>query len=302
MARLNDIKAYFRKLQGDICQALEEADGSAAFHSDLWQRPEGGGGDTRLIREGAVYEKGGVNFSHVHGRLPEVLKSETRSAEWFHATGVSIVIHPRNPFVPVIHMNVRYFEMSAEQDGEPADRWFGGGIDLTPAYVFEEDARFFHQSMKNACDRHDAGYHAAFKQWCDEYFYIKHRGEMRGIGGIFFDHLRPDTEDRADALFAFVREVGNSFAPVYTEITRRRKDLPWNASHKHWQKIRRGRYAEFNLVYDRGTSFGLKTNGRVESILMSLPPEASWVYDHRPEPGSEEARSLACFQPRDWLA
>ncbi|MCB0502896.1 MAG: oxygen-dependent coproporphyrinogen oxidase [Bacteroidetes bacterium] len=301
MTELENIKAYFIQLQNNICKALEEVDGKAKFVSDEWVRAEGGGGDTRVIQNGAVFEKGGVNFSHVHGKLPAVIKSETRNANFFHATGVSIVIHPINPFVPIIHMNVRYFQMSDTENGPVSDAWFGGGIDLTPAYVNATDAVFFHQQMKNACDPFDKEYHPKFKQWCDEYFYIQHRKEMRGIGGIFFDHLRADENKSAAELFRFVQSVGNSFASTYSEIVNRNKSREYTSEHKQWQLIRRGRYAEFNLVYDRGTSFGLKTNGRIESILMSLPPEANWVYGHHPEKGSEEERSLACFQPRDWL-
>lgn len=301
MAKLDDIISYFKSLQNSICAALEALDGKATFKSDIWQRLEGGGGDTRVIENGSVFEKGGVNFSHVHGKLPEVIKNETRNAAYFHATGVSIVIHPQNPFVPIIHMNVRYFEMSDAPDGEIKDAWFGGGIDLTPAYVFEEDAKFFHQSMKNACDAHDASYHPKFKKWCDEYFYIQHRKEMRGIGGIFFDHLRADEHKTKNELFAFVQSVGNAFAPTYVELAKRNFEKPFTDDNKKWQYIRRGRYVEFNLVYDRGTSFGLKTNGRIESILMSLPPEANWVYNHQVEEDSAEAYALSCFQPQDWV-
>ncbi|MEZ5007641.1 MAG: oxygen-dependent coproporphyrinogen oxidase [Chitinophagales bacterium] len=301
MTELSDIKAYFIGLQNSICKALEEVDGKAKFLSDEWRRADGGGGDTRVIQDGAVFEKGGVNFSHVHGKLPEVIKSETRNANYFHATGVSIVIHPHNPFVPIIHMNVRYFEMSEEENGPISDAWFGGGIDLTPAYVIEEDGVFFHQAMKEACDMHDTAYHPKFKKWCDDYFYIQHRKEMRGIGGIFFDHLRPnDNKTKAD-LFAFVQSVGNSFAPTYCEIVNRNKAKTYSDSNKEWQFIRRGRYAEFNLVYDRGTSFGLKTNGRIESILMSLPPQANWLYNHQPAKDSDEAKALALFQPKEWV-
>jgi coproporphyrinogen III oxidase len=301
MATLEAIKTYFIELQQSICNALEMEDGKGEFISDIWIRPEGGGGDTRVMLNGDVIEKGGVNFSHVHGQLPEVLKSETRSAKFFHATGVSIVIHPKNPFVPIIHMNVRYFEMSDTENGIPTDSWFGGGIDLTPAYVQPEDAVFFHQAMKNACDPYDLSYHPHFKKWCDEYFYIQHRKEMRGIGGIFFDHLRPEDDDHKMYLFAFVQEVGNAFAPTYCEIMQRNKTKEFTEAHKQWQLIRRGRYAEFNLVYDRGTSFGLKTNGRTESILMSMPPEANWLYNHQPEPESDEAFALSYYQPKEWL-
>ena len=301
MTELSNIKAYFIELQDSICKALEAVDGKAKFKSDHWKRAEGGGGDTRVIQHGEVFEKGGVNFSHVHGKLPEAIKSETRNANYFHATGVSIVIHPSNPFVPIIHMNVRYFEMSDSIDGPISDYWFGGGIDLTPAYVIEKDAVFFHQSMKDACNNHDDSYHARFKKWCDEYFYIPHRKEMRGIGGIFFDHLRPDENQSKEALFSFVQSVGNSFAPTYSEIANRNKHSSYTKENKEWQLIRRGRYAEFNLVYDRGTSFGLKTNGRVESILMSLPPKANWLYNHQPKANSTEGRSLKLFQPKDWV-
>ncbi len=301
MARLEEIKTYFIELQSAICAALEAEDGRGVFQSDRWVRPEGGGGDTRVMLAGNVIEKGGVNFSHVHGKLPDILKSETRSAQFFHATGVSIVIHPKNPFVPIIHMNVRYFEMSETENGTPTDSWFGGGIDLTPAYVQSEDAIFFHQAMKTACNQHDLNYHPKFKKWCDEYFYIQHRNEMRGIGGIFFDHLRPENQAHKNQLFAFVQEVGNAFAPTYCELMHRNKEKEYTEAHKKWQLIRRGRYAEFNLVYDRGTSFGLKTNGRIESILMSMPPEANWLYNHQPELGSDEAYALACYQPKDWV-
>lgn len=301
MTDLKSITTYLKGLQNSICQALEELDGEAKFQSDIWQRPEGGGGDSRVITKGKVFEKGGVNFSHVHGIIPDFLRKESGTSEFFHATGVSIVIHPGNPFVPVIHMNVRYFQMSESENEPEADCWFGGGIDLTPAYVFREDAEFFHRRMKQACDNHDPEYYQRFKTWCDEYFYIRHRGEMRGIGGIFYDHLRPLDTGMKDELFAFMKEVGNSFAPTYSEIVKRRYETPFSEANKQWQLIRRGRYAEFNLVYDRGTAFGLKTNGRIESILMSMPPLAKWEYDHHPEPGSAEYTSLQYFQPRDWL-
>jgi coproporphyrinogen III oxidase len=301
MNDLESIQAYFEALQQKICLELEAEDGRGKFRSDLWNREEGGGGDSRIMEQGAVFEKGGVNFSHVHGTLPEFLRSETNQAAHFDATGVSIVIHPANPFVPIIHMNVRYFQMSDKPDGAITDRWFGGGIDLTPAYVFDEDAVLFHQALKSACDPHDALYYPRFKKWCDEYFYIVHRQEMRGVGGIFFDHLRPGSDAECSALFSFARSVGDLFAPTYRRIVERRKSLAYDASNRQWQYIRRGRYAEFNLVYDRGTAFGLKTNGRIESILMSMPPVAHWVYDHHPRPGSVEERSLSRFQPRDWL-
>ena len=301
MTELTSIKRYFIQLQEDICHSLESVDKLAKFSSDTWERPEGGGGDSRLIQHGNVFEKGGVNFSHVFGKLPDILKSETRSANYFDATGVSIVIHPRNPFIPIIHMNVRYFQMTDKVGGTLVDSWFGGGIDLTPAYVFDEDAVQFHRAMRSACDSHDLTYYERFKKWCDEYFYISHRKEMRGIGGIFFDHLRPDNAHTKEDLFAFTRSVANAFAPIYSHIVKRRKHHDFNEDQRQWQLIRRGRYVEFNLVYDRGTSFGLKTNGRIESILMSMPPQANWLYDHQPEVDSPEYRSQQKYQPRDWL-
>lgn len=297
---LQDIKSYLIELQNTICSTLELVDGKAVFQSDRWERPEGGGGHSRVIQNGNVFEKGGVNFSHVYGRLPEVLKSETRKADFFHATGVSIVIHPQNPFVPIIHMNVRYFCMTDTEDGEVADEWFGGGIDLSPAYPNEEDTRHMHTVLKNTCDAFDITYYPEFKKWCDDYFTIKHRHEMRGVGGIFFDHLRPGHPDEKEKLFNFMQAVGNSFLPVYTEIAERNKSRAFTEKNREWQYIRRGRYTEFNLVYDRGTHFGLKTNGRIESILMSLPPHAEWKYNFMPELDSEEHKTLAFFQPKDW--
>lgn len=295
------IASWFRSLQQSITSGLETLDGKAVFRSDVWQRQEGGGGDTRVILDGDILEKGGVNFSHVHGVMPEVIRSESRSAKFFHATGVSIVIHPDNPYVPVIHMNVRYFEMRDEPDGPATDAWFGGGIDLSPAYPQEADVRFFHQTLKEACDRHDPAFYPEFKIWCDEYFTIVHRRQMRGVGGIFFDHLRPEDEADRERLFRFVREIGETFVPVYTEIVNRNRNRAFGERQKQWQYIRRGYYTEFNLVYDRGTHFGLKTNGRIESILMSLPPQAGWYYNFQPEENSEEEQALAFFQPKEWV-
>ncbi len=297
---LPEIKSYLIHLQNSICTTLEEIDGKAVFQSDIWQRQEGGGGDSRVIQNGSVFEKGGVNFSHVHGRLPDVLKSESRHADYFHATGVSIVIHPQNPYVPIIHMNVRYFSMTDKEGGEVVDEWFGGGIDLSPAYPNEEDTLHLHTVLKEACDRFDASYYPEFKKWCDDYFTIKHRSEMRGVGGIFFDHLRPKSPEEKGKLFSFLQAVGNSFLPVYTEIVEKNRFRPFTEKNKEWQYIRRGRYTEFNLVYDRGTHFGLRTNGRIESILMSLPPHAEWKYNFVPEPDSEEYKTLAFFHPKNW--
>lgn len=297
---LSNIKQYFIDLQNSITNNLEKLDGKATFLSEKWQRAEGGGGDTRVIQNGTIFEKGGVNFSHVFGKMPEILKSEKRKADYFHATGVSIVIHPNNPYVPIIHMNVRYFCMLEKENGKIIDEWFGGGIDLSPAYPNKEDATLFHTSLKNVCDSFDVQYYPNFKKWCDDYFTIKHRNEMRGIGGIFFDDLRPNTQKTKADLFAFIQAVGNSFSPIYTSIVNNNKTKEYTVVNKEWQFIRRGRYAEFNLVYDRGTHFGLKTNGRIESILMSLPPHAEWKYNYQPVDGSEESNSLQFFQPQNW--
>jgi len=284
-----EIENFFLALQDTICRGLEDADGSEKFKEDLWDRPEGGGGRTRVIAKGNVIEKGGVNFSAVFGPCPDFLKQEmglplTEQLQFF-ATGVSIVIHPVNPFVPIIHMNVRYFEA-----GKVC--WFGGGIDLTPHYVDEEDARFFHVTLKKVCDSNHASYYSEFKKWADEYFFIKHRNETRGIGGIFFDRLAATNDISIKDRYNFVKSVGETFLKVYLPIITRNKDKKYADENKKWQMLRRGRYVEFNLVYDRGTKFGLLTNGRTESILMSLPPEAQWDYNIVPQPDSLEIKTL----------
>lgn len=291
---LNEIVVWLKGLQDRITTNIEQLDGQL-FDEDLWEREEGGGGRSRLLRHGNLVEKGGVNFSHVHGPVPEFLKKESPNASRFDATGVSLVIHPHNPHVPLIHMNVRYFETDA------GDCWFGGGIDLTPAYPVAEQVRWFHGQLKAVCDRFDASWYPRYKKWCDDYFTITHRHEMRGVGGIFYDHLRPGQAASRHDLFAFMQGVGDVFNPIYTFMAEQNRDKSWTEEEKNWQKIRRGRYAEFNLVYDRGTTFGLKTNGRVESILMSLPPEAVWEYNHQPAAGTPEAAALAFYQPKDWF-
>jgi coproporphyrinogen III oxidase len=305
MAEITDIIEYLKRLQAEICTALEELDGGAEFQTDAWQRPEGGGGITKVIGNGHVFEKGGVNFSHVHGTMPDFIKKETDAgasgAAYFHATGVSIVIHPLNPFVPIIHMNVRYFQMLDKEGGTIMDQWFGGGIDLSPAYPNEEDTRYFHGMLKAACDVYDAASYKLFKKECDEYFMIRHRHEMRGVGGIFYDHLRPSDPVEMQQLFDFMQSIGNCFIPAYSKIVQKNRSRAYSPLNKEWQYIRRGRYAEFNLVYDRGTHFGLRTNGRIESILMSLPPHAEWKYDYRPSEGSAEEKTLAFFQPAEWV-
>ena len=288
------ISLWFQSLQLDIIRQLELTDGKGKFIFDDWQRSEGGGGKTSIIEHGHIIEKGGVNYSAVFGPTPDFLIKSNASlaGSEFYATGVSIVLHPKNPMVPIIHMNVRYFEAGNDV------YWFGGGIDLTPHYVDKDDASFFHHQLKNACAVHDKNYYNRFKQWADDYFYIPHRQETRGIGGIFFDHL---TGNKA-SLFEFVKTIGNTFAPTYIQLMKKNQNLPYSESEKEWQYLRRGRYAEFNLVYDKGTKFGLETNGRTESILMSLPPMAAWHYNHISAEGSREAQTLSLLKKGiDWV-
>ena len=294
---------FIYDLQDRICAALEGLDGKAAFITDEWEREQGGGGRTRVIAGGRVFEKGGVNTSVVWGKVTDTMRTQLKieGDKWF-ACGLSLVIHPVNPYVPTTHANWRYFELYDAQ-GYVCDRWFGGGADLTPYYLFEEDARHFHQSFKTAMDAFGPEYYPRYKKWCDEYFVNKHReNEMRGIGGVFYDHLRP--VDNADALrlFEFQQANGNAFLPAYLPIVERRVSMPYGEKQQEWQEIRRGRYVEFNLIHDRGTLFGLKTNGRTESILMSLPPRARWEYNFEPAEGSPEAILLdACKHPRNWI-
>ncbi|MDC7995066.1 oxygen-dependent coproporphyrinogen oxidase [Altibacter sp. HG106] len=298
----NEFVSYIRTLQNTITEALEAIDGSARFKEDLWKRPEGGGGRTRVIENGAVFEKGGVNISEVHGELPESMQAYfgVKEARFF-ACGLSLVLHPKNPFVPTVHANWRYFEMY-DLNGDIVDQWFGGGQDLTPYYLFEEDATHFHQICKNACDAHDPSFYPTYKKRCDTYFYNAHREEARGIGGLFFDYLKKTPERSMKDWYDFVTEVGNHFLEAYLPIVQRRKDASYTQKQKDWQEIRRGRYVEFNLVHDKGTLFGLKTNGRIESILMSLPPHVQWRYDHQPVPGSEEEKLQNVLQhPRSWV-
>lgn len=294
--------AYIQKLQDQITATLESTDGKATFRQDLWAREEGGGGRTRVIENGAVFEKGGVNISAVHGLLPKAMQAYFKVGEVnFFACGLSLVLHPKNPFVPTVHANWRYFEMY-DKDGKTIDRWFGGGQDLTPYYLFEEDAVHFHRTCKTACGKHNSSFYPKFKKQCDEYFWNTHRQEARGVGGIFFDYCRPDAETSIEDWFAFVSEIGNSFLDAYVPIVERRKNISFEEAHRTWQEIRRGRYVEFNLVHDKGTLFGLKTNGRIESILMSLPPTVRWVYDHHPQAGSEEEKLLEVLgKPKDWV-
>ena len=295
------VKHYLLGLQDRICRALENEEGEQKFREDAWERPEGGGGRSRVLSDGKVFEQAGVNFSQVSGtQLPPSAtahRPELAGRAW-QALGVSLVIHPRNPYVPTSHMNVRFF--IAEKDGADPVWWFGGGFDLTPYYGFEDDCRHWHRTAKAACDPFGADYYTRFKKWCDEYFFLKHRNETRGVGGLFFDDLH---EQGFAHCFGFLQSIGDHYIAAYQPIVQNRKDTPYGERERDFQLYRRGRYVEFNLVYDRGTLFGLQSGGRTESILMSLPPLVKWRYNWKPEPGTPEARLYDEYlKPRDWLA
>lgn len=296
-----DFYHYILNLQRSICKALELVDGKAIFIKDEWLRPEGGGGLSCVIADGNVFEKGGVNTSAVFGKLPEAMQQAFGVGEsQFFACGLSLVIHPLNPYLPTVHANWRYFELYNEA-AEKIDCWFGGGSDLTPYYIFQEDGEHFHNTLKEAIDPFGQDWYPRYKQQCDEYFVNRHRNnEARGIGGVFYDYLRPGNEEEAKNLLAFQKANGNAFLPAYIPIVEKRKDIEFGEKEIHWQEIRRGRYVEFNLIHDRGTLFGLKTNGRTESILMSLPPRARWEYNYQPEPGSRESETIEMLKPRQW--
>ncbi len=301
MADRAAVSAWLLELQERLTQALEQADGAAKFRRDAWRRPEGGGGETRVLKEGALFEQAGINFSRVSGaRLPPAASAERKALAGapFEAMGVSLVLHPRNPHVPTTHMNLRLF--FAEPAGAEAVWWFGGGFDLTPYYPVEEDVRHWHRVARSACEGCPAGTWERYKDWCDRYFYLPHRGETRGVGGLFFDDLN---EWGFDACFSFLRRVGAAFVAGYLPIVEKRRGAAFGERERQFQLYRRGRYAEFNLLYDRGTLFGLQSGGRTESILMSLPPLARWEYGWQAEPGSPEERLGRDFlRPRDWLA
>jgi coproporphyrinogen III oxidase len=315
------VSQFMKGLQENITQALADLDGVGSFQEDSWERPEGGGGRSRILSDGAIFEQAGVNFSEVWGSHlpPSILAQRPEAKEHgFYATGTSLVLHPRNPYVPTVHLNYRYFEAGPVW-------WFGGGADLTPYYPFAEDAVHFHQTLKQACDQHHPEYYPVFKRWCDEYFYLKHRGETRGVGGLFLDYQDgqgaiyrgPDANGPAatysnqvgalaprswENIFALVQDCGAAFLPAYVPIVQRRHNLEYGDHQRNFQLYRRGRYVEFNLVYDRGTIFGLQTNGRTESILMSLPPLVRWEYGYKPEPNSPEAELYDIFlKPQDWI-
>ena len=293
---------YIETLQDAITTTIEELDGVAKFKEDIWKRDEGGGGKTRVIENGAVFEKGGVNVSAVYGKLPEALRKQFKVDEGdFFACGLSLVLHPKNPFAPTVHANWRYFEMYNPQ-GEIVTQWFGGGQDLTPYYLFNEDAIHFHTVCKKVCDNYQEEFYPIFKKNCDDYFWNTHRNEARGIGGLFFDYLKETDMFTMQDRFDFVTAVGNSFLESYVPIVEKRKNMSYEKPHKDWQEIRRGRYVEFNLVHDRGTLFGLKTNGRIESILMSLPPSVQWKYNYSPEEDSEEQKLIEVLtNPKEWV-
>ncbi|HEY4247888.1 MAG TPA: oxygen-dependent coproporphyrinogen oxidase [Lacunisphaera sp.] len=297
---LNAVRTYLLGLQDSICSVLEREDGDARFQEDTWTRTEGGGGRSRVSSEGAVFEKAGVGFSHVTGASLPASATASRpelAGKSYHALGVSLVIHPLNPFVPTSHANVRFFIAG---EGESAVWWFGGGFDLTPYYGFEEDAVHWHRTARAACESLGADLYPRFKQWCDDYFFLKHRNEPRGIGGIFFDDFNAPGFEPS---FALMRSVGDAFVPAYLPIVQKRKATAYGKRERDFQLYRRGRYVEFNLVWDRGTHFGLQSGGRTESILMSLPPLVAWRYDWKPEPESPEARLYDIFlKPRDWAA
>ncbi|HSC06831.1 MAG TPA: oxygen-dependent coproporphyrinogen oxidase [Steroidobacteraceae bacterium] len=293
------VRTYLRSLQDRVCEAIETADGVARFREDLWERAEGGGGRSRVLEDGSVFERAGIGYSDVHGaKLPPTASARRPelAGRSYEALGVSLIFHPHNPFVPTAHMNVRYF-VAEKEGGEPV-WWFGGGFDLTPCYGFEEDAVHWHRTAREACAPFGADVYPRYKKWCDEYFFLRHRGEPRGIGGLFFDDL---SEGGFDRCFAFLKSVGDHFLPAYLPILARRKHLAYGERERDFQLYRRGRYVEFNLVWDRGTLFGLQSGGRAESILMSLPPLVRWRYDWRPEPGTPEARLYQEFlRPREW--
>lgn len=293
---------YIQNLQDEITSAFEKIDGKATFKEDLWEREGGGGGRTRVIENGNVFEKGGVNISAVHGELPKSMQNYFNVEDCdFYACGLSLVLHPKSPMVPTVHANWRYFEMYNKK-GQLIDQWFGGGQDLTPYYLFEEDAKHFHGVCKKACDQHDPEFYPLYKERCDNYFWNSHRDEARGIGGLFFDYLKPIAGKSINDWYAFVTEVGNSFIEAYLPIVEKRKKTEYTPAQREWQEVRRGRYVEFNLVHDKGTLFGLKTKGRIESILMSLPPHVQWQYDYQAKEESDEAKLVEVLKnPKDWI-
>ena len=298
----NQFYTYIQNLQETITKALEKEDGGASFKEDVWERKEGGGGRSRNIENGNTIEKGGVNISAVHGPLPDSMQAYFNVGKVdFFACGLSLVIHPKNPMAPTVHANCRYFEMY-DVNKNCVDQWFGGGLDLTPYYLFNEDSRHFHEQCKKACDLHHPDFYNTFKEKCDTYFYNKHREEARGVGGLFFDYLKANETFTIKDRYDFTTTIGDSFIEAYIPILNKRKNIDFTPENRTWQEIRRGRYVEFNLVHDKGTLFGLKTNGRIESILMSLPPTVQWRYDYHPKQGSKEEELLNILKnPKSWI-
>ena len=293
---------YIEALQNKITMAFEAIEGCATFDEDIWEREEGGGGRTRILLNGNVFEKGGVNISKVHGALPKAMQSYfgVENADFF-ACGLSLVMHPKNPMVPTVHANWRYFEMY-NKDGSIIDQWFGGGMDLTPYYLFDDDVKYFHMQCKSACDRHNKNFYKKYKKDCDSYFYNSHRNEARGVGGLFFDYCKGNDSMTIEQWYDFVKDVADNFLNSYVPIVNKRKNITYSATERQWQEIRRGRYVEFNLIHDKGTLFGLKTNGRIESILMSLPPQVQWSYGYKPAPNSKEEELIKVLKkPKNWI-
>lgn len=297
--------SFITALQDDICSSLEKFEDQTKFQTDQWERPGGGGGVSRVMEEGNVFEKAGVNISTVHGELPSLIKKRFDVDEgYFWAGGLSLIVHPRSPMIPTVHANYRYFELYSDESREEVrDCWFGGGADLTPYYLWDDDAIHFHKVFKKACDIHGSELYPRFKEQCDEYFYNSHRGEARGVGGLFFDYLRPDEDRMAEDWYDFTTEAGRTFLDAFLPIVERRIDEPYGEKERYFQEVRRGRYVEFNLLHDRGTLFGLKTDGRTESVLMSLPPRVRWVHDFEPGPESREAHLLEVLKnPVNWVS
>jgi coproporphyrinogen III oxidase len=291
------ISTAFKTVQDFICKQLEAIDGSSKFQEDLWTRKEGGGGRTRIINQGGIFEKGGVNFSEVHGPVTDLMKQQLNlEGDYFYATGVSIVLHPINPFHPIMHMNIRYFEMD-----EGKTYWFGGGIDMTPHYVNRNAARDFHSGLKRICDNYSLAFYPKFKEWADNYFYIPHREETRGVGGIFYDHQKASAEVSKEELLQFAIDLGEAFPTLYKHQIELAGNPDYTTEHVRWRNVRRGRYVEFNLVHDRGTKFGLKTGGRIESILMSLPQTAEWHYDYQVKNKIEQETISLLKRNINWL-
>ncbi|MBT3562028.1 MAG: oxygen-dependent coproporphyrinogen oxidase [Flavobacteriaceae bacterium] len=297
----NVFSKYIDSLQASVISSLEQVDGLGKFKKDSWSRIEGGGGLTMVLENGNVFEKGGVNVSKVHGKLPESMSTmlNTKDSD-FYACGISIVLHPKNPMVPTFHANLRYFELY--NNGALKDRWFGGGLDLTPYYIFENDVIHFHANCKSSCDKYDLSFYNNYKKKCDEYFWNSHRNEARGVGGLFFDYCRENNEMSVDKWFSFIKEMGQCILNSYIPIVEKRKNETFNELNVNWQQIRRGRYVEFNLLHDKGTLFGLKTKGRIESILISMPPKVKWAYDFNPAKDSNEEKLVKILEsPKNWV-